>query len=217
MVCFIEIKLIIFHARTHAATVSYTFTRYYLSKVSWLWNTLSKLKVGNVPKPDIMSCGAFFGSQRLPSLSSLSVCPSLKSAAIWELSISFSLSKSLFFSSLHRWAEVSSSRRLKPSALWWNAAINFIVFFNLFKHQLSQIINQFIYRTPKAFHLNVNHLFLLFITLILFINSMAETHNPHPNTISNIPSNKMFYNVFGTITFLYWEYLKHFLHQDWNT
>lgn len=125
VVYFIEIKLIIFHACTHAATVSYTFTRYYLSKVSWLWNTLSKLKVGNVPKPDIMSCGAFFGSQRLPSLSSLSVCPSLKSAAIWELSISFSLSKSLFFSSLHRWAEVSSSRRLKPSALWWNAAINF--------------------------------------------------------------------------------------------
>lgn len=122
VVCFIEIKLIIFHACTHAATVSYTFTRYYLSKVSWLWNTLSKLKVGNVPKPDIMSCGAFFGSQRLPSLS---VCPSLKSAANWKLSISFSLSKSLFFSSLHRWTEVSSSRRLKPSGLWWNAAINF--------------------------------------------------------------------------------------------
>lgn len=55
VVCFIEIKQIIFHACTHAATESYTFTRYYLSKISWLWNTLSKLKVGNVPKPDIMS------------------------------------------------------------------------------------------------------------------------------------------------------------------
>lgn len=103
VVCFIEIKLIIFHACTHAATVSYTFTCYYLSKVSWLWNTLSKLKVGNVPKPGIISWGAFFGSKKLPSLSSLSVCPSLTLAAIWELSISFSLWKSVSFSEV-RWA-----------------------------------------------------------------------------------------------------------------
>lgn len=106
VVCFIEIKLIIFHACTHAATVSYTFTRYYVSKVSWLRNTLSKLKVGNVPKPDIISQGAFFGSKKLPSLSSLSVCPSLTSDANWELSLRFSLQISLLLLSAQRAGEL---------------------------------------------------------------------------------------------------------------
>lgn len=60
VVCLIEIKVIIFHACTRAATGSYTFTAYYLSKVSWLRNTLfPKLKVRKVP--GIISSVAFSG------------------------------------------------------------------------------------------------------------------------------------------------------------
>lgn len=60
VVCLIEIKVIIFHACTRAATGSYTFPAYYLSKVSWLRNTLfPKLKVRKVP--GIISSAAFLG------------------------------------------------------------------------------------------------------------------------------------------------------------
>lgn len=121
VVFFIEIKLIIFHVCTHAATVSYTFTRYYLCKVSWLWNTLSKLKVGNVPKPDIISCAAFFGESK--------AAQSHQSVGLSQFEISCQLRAQFKLQfkqiTLHGWAEVSSSRRLKLSDLWWNAAINF--------------------------------------------------------------------------------------------
>lgn len=105
VVFFIGIKLIIFHACTHAATVSYTFTRYYLSKVSWLWNTPFKLKVGNVPKPDIISCGAFLGVKGGPVSPVCQPDPRLKSAAnclAWA-----SLCKSVLFHFAQRAGELT--------------------------------------------------------------------------------------------------------------
>lgn len=60
VVCLNGIKVIIFHACARGATGSYTFTAYYLPKVSWLRNTLfPKLKVRKVP--GVISGAAFSG------------------------------------------------------------------------------------------------------------------------------------------------------------
>lgn len=118
VVCFIQIKPIIFHACTHAASASYTFTRYYLRKVSWLWNTLLQIKRWETCQNPTLKAMELF----LESLAALS----LQSAGLPRFEIGrlpsprqrklqFS-SKSLLFCRLHRWAEVSSSRRLKLSA-----------------------------------------------------------------------------------------------------
>lgn len=60
VVCFIQIKTIIFHACTHTASASYTFTCYYLSELSWLQNTPLQIKRRWMcQNPTLSSFGAF--------------------------------------------------------------------------------------------------------------------------------------------------------------
>lgn len=121
VVCFIEIKLIIFPACTQAPTASYTFTRYYLPRASWLRNTLSKLKVGKVPEPDIMSRQAFFFLAVKKTCPVSPVCQSVPK----ELSRGFKPVKLSLLYQSEKW-----SRRWAPQddfsfcTLWWETEIN---------------------------------------------------------------------------------------------
>lgn len=81
VVCLIEIKLIIFPACAHAATLSCTFTRHYLSKVFVTAKHPFQIKGRKCAKTwHYKLRSIFFQSQRLPSLSTLPVCSNLKSA-----------------------------------------------------------------------------------------------------------------------------------------
>lgn len=85
VVCSIQIKTIIFHACTHTASASYTFTCYYLSELSWLRSTRLQIKRREMcQNPTLSSCGAFLES--LDAQFSLQSAPSLNSSACWDFS-----------------------------------------------------------------------------------------------------------------------------------
>lgn len=114
VVCFIQIKTIIFHACTHTASASYTFTCYYLSELSWLQNTPLQIKRRWMcQKPDIIKLRSFSRVVGRPVFSL--VCDRVK--------IRLHAEAPARGKPLHRWDEVSSLTPLPTSqtikALCW--------------------------------------------------------------------------------------------------
>lgn len=88
VVCFVQIKTIIFRACTHtasASSASYTFTSYYLSELSWPRNTPLQIKRREMcQNPTLSCCGALL--EFLDAQFSLQSAPKLNSPACWDFS-----------------------------------------------------------------------------------------------------------------------------------
>lgn len=111
VVCFIQIKTIIFHACAHAASASYTFTCYYLSELSWLWNTPLQIKRREMCQtPTLSSFGAFL--ELLDAQFSLRSCSQVKIQLHAEASACGKITVQV------RWGELAYSPQTIKALCW---------------------------------------------------------------------------------------------------